>query len=156
MTPVRRLRSSSSVRAAPASRTRMAAIESSGASAGSIGAAGLSIAVRAISIASARLNCGVAAAGEAADVEVVDDLVAQVGDVLHERRVGLDVAEHAEAAEHLLAEAVGGGDRRGVEVGERGGEPLAADADLVRRAGGEELHDLVVLPPACPRGRPRR
>ena len=96
------------------------------------------------------------AAGEAADVEVVDDLVAQVGDVLHERRVGLDVAEHAEAAEHLLAEAVGGGDRRGVEVGERGGEPLAADADLVRRPGGEQLHDLVVLPPACPRGRPRR
>ena len=37
----------------------MAAMVLSGASAGSIGAAGLSIAVRAIAIASARLNSGV-------------------------------------------------------------------------------------------------
>ena len=60
---------------------------SSGASAGSIGAAGFSIAARAISIASARLNCGVCRRCEAPDVQVVDDLLAQVGDVLDERGV---------------------------------------------------------------------
>ena len=50
--------------------------------AGSIGAAGFSIAMRAIASASARGNCGWPCAVEAAHVEVVDDLGQQVGDVL--------------------------------------------------------------------------
>ena len=56
---------------------------------------------------------------EAAHVEVVDDLLDQVRDVLEELDVALHVAGDPEAAEHLLAEAVGRGDRRRVEVGER-------------------------------------
>jgi hypothetical protein len=80
-----------------------------------------------------------------AQVEVVDDLVAEVADVLHEARVGLDVAEHAEAAEHLLAEAVGGGDGGRVEVGEGGSEPLAPQADQGLAAGREQRHDRVVV-----------
>ena len=89
-----------------------------------------------------------AAAVEAAQVEVVDDLVAEVADVLHERGVGLDVAEHAEAAEHLLAEAVRGRDGRGVEVGEGArraaragprrldGAPVASSATTASSSGG--------------------
>ena len=56
---MRRLRVSSSLRAAPARRTRIAAIGWSGASFGSISAAGFSIAASAILIASARVNSGV-------------------------------------------------------------------------------------------------
>ena len=48
----------------------------------------------------------VAAAMEAPHEEVVDDLLHQIGRILHERHVGLDVADDPEAAEHLLAEAV--------------------------------------------------
>jgi hypothetical protein len=84
------------------------------------------------------------AAVEAAHVEVVDDLLAQVRDVLDERGVGLDVADDAEAAQHLLAEAVRRGDRRGVEAGERAREPLAPRAHRVPVAGGEQRNDLVV------------
>src|SRR4051812_4176087 len=119
----------------------------SGASAGSTGAARFSIAALAISIACARVNCGVPRRAdmrrERASTTAAP--LAKIGAALHERRGRLAVAEHAEAAEHLRAEPVGGCDRGGVEVGERGGEPLAAEADLVRRAGGEELRDLVAL-----------
>ena len=81
---------------------------------------------------------------ELAHVEVVDDLVDEVGRVLDERDVGLDVAGDAEPAQHVLAEAVGGGDRRGVEVGERGGEAAPADARPRRRDVGEEAQHVVV------------
>ena len=68
---------------------------------------------------------------EAAQVEVVDDLLDEVADVLDERHARLDVAGHAEPAEHLLAEAVGGGDRGAVEVGQRVREPPPAQLDLL-------------------------
>ena len=152
---MRRLRASSSRRAAPARLTRNAAI----AALGRVGRLdrGRRVVDRGPSDLH-RFGAGELwrpAARELADVEVVDHLVAQVGDVVDEGDVGLDVAEHAQAAEHLLAEAVGGGDRRGVEVGERDRQPLAADADLVGRAAGEQLHDLVVLAAARPRARAR-
>ena len=54
---------------------------------------------------------------------------------------GLDVAGDAEPAEHLLAEAVRGGDRRRVEVRERAREAVAAPLDLLARALGEQPHD---------------
>ena len=61
MTPSRRLRRSSSSRTATASRRRIAAIDQSGAAAGSIGAAGFDTAAQAIAIASARPNPPVSA-----------------------------------------------------------------------------------------------
>ena len=73
------------------------------------------------------------AAVPAAHVEVVDDVLEQVADVLDEGGVGIDVPGDAQPAEDLLAEAVRGGDRRGVEVGERAGEALAPLLDLVVR-----------------------
>ena len=94
---------------------------------------------------------------ELADVEVVDHLVDQVAGVLEDEDVALDVAGEAEAAEDVLAEAVGGGDGGGVEVGQGGGEAPAALVDLGRRAGGEEPEDVVVLrwsSPAATRRRP--
>ena len=104
----------------------MAATDSSGASSGSTRTAGLSTAIARDRAWPARgRTCGRVAAVEAPHVEVVDDVVDQVADVLDEGGVGIDVAGDAEPAEHLLAEAVGGGDRRGVEVGERAGEALA-------------------------------
>ena len=77
----------------------------------------------------------VAAGVEAADEQVVDGVVDEVADVLDELEVALGIAGHAEAGEDLLAEAVGGGDRGGVEVGEgmrAGGR--AGGGDLGRSA----------------------
>ena len=99
------------------------------------------------------------AAVPAAHVEVVDDVLEQVADVLDEGGVGIDVARDAQAAEHLLAEAVRGGDGGGVEVGERSGEALAPLGDLLRRALREQRDDLVVSaarPPARGRAPARR
>jgi hypothetical protein len=73
---------------------------------------------------------------EPADVEVVDDVLEQVERVLHDVATVLHVADDPQTAERLEAEAVGGRDGGGVEVGERMGEPFAADAYLVGRAGG--------------------
>ncbi len=87
-------------------------------------------------------------APELAHVEVVDHLVDEVGRVLDEGDVGLDVAGDAEPAEDVLAEAVGGGDRRGVEVGERGGEAAAAHGDLRDGDVGEEDEHVVARPAA--------
>ena len=79
-----------------------------------------------------------------ADVEVVDDLGDQVAGVLEDEDVALHVAGEAEAAEDVLAEAVGGGDGGGVVVGQGGGEALAPLVDLGRRAGGEQPQHVVV------------
>ena len=76
---------------------------------------------------------------KAPHVQVVDDLGDEVAEVLDELDVRLEVGGDPEPAEHLLAEAVGGGDRRRVEVGERVGEPVAAQLDLVLGALGEQL-----------------
>ena len=84
-------------------------------------------------------------AREPADVEVVDDVVDQVREVLDERHVGLEVAGDAQAAEHLLAEAVGGGDGGRVEAGD--------GARQVRR----RCNSASPRPAASPPGpRPRR
>jgi hypothetical protein len=82
---------------------------------------------------------------EATHVEVVDDLREQVVDVLDELRVALDVAGDAEPAQDLLAEAVGRGDRRRVEVGEAVGEARAADRDRLARSLREQAHDRVLV-----------
>ncbi len=81
---------------------------------------------------------------ELADVQVGDHLVDQVAGVLDEGHVALDVAGHAEAVEHVLAEAVGGGDGGSVKVGEGGGEAVAPAADIGRCAGGEKAEDVVI------------
>ena len=60
--------------------------------------------------------------GVLAYVEVVHHLIDQVGDVLHERLAGVGVGVHANRLESLFAEAVSGGDRAGVEVGNCLGE----------------------------------
>jgi hypothetical protein len=86
----------------------------------------------------------------APDVEVVDDVLEQVADVLDEGGVGVDVARDAQAAQHLLAEAVRGGDGGGVEVGQGSGEALAPLGDLLRRALRQQRHDFVL------RGRTRQ
>ena len=57
--------------------------------------------------------------GEPREVEVVDDLDEQVVEILDEFGVGVGVAGHPEATQHLLAELMGGGDRRRVDVGQR-------------------------------------
>jgi hypothetical protein len=75
---------------------------------------------------------------EAAHVEVVDGLRDQVGDVLHERHVALDVAEHAEPVEDVLAEAVRRLDGGGVERGERLGQPPAAQLAQLRRCVAQQ------------------
>ena len=111
--------------------------------------------------ASARLNAGVAAAVEAAHVEVVDHLV-DAGRATSSTNVGvaLDVAGDAEAAEHLLAEAVGGGDRRRVEVGQRPRQPLAARPRprprCRRRGAARARRPLGGAPASAGRGRARR
>ena len=89
------------------------------------------------------LERGRLAAVEAAHVEVVDDLLHEVADVLDQLAAALHVARHAEAAEHLLAEAVRRGDGGRVEVGERALEPRAPLRHRVAGAGGEQGHDLV-------------
>ncbi len=81
---------------------------------------------------------------EAADVEVVDHLGHQVAQVVGEGDVELDVAGHAQAAEHVLAEPVGGGDGGGVEVGQGHGQVAPAGLDLFGRAGGQQGQDAVV------------
>ena len=109
---------------------------------GSIGAPGFSTVSRAIRIASRARDPGASSLVHvAAHVEVVDDLAEQVADVLDQHRVRLQVAGDAEPAEHLLAEAVGGGDRRRVEVRQRAHEPRAPVLDDLRRPVGEQPHD---------------
>ena len=81
---------------------------------------------------------------ELADVEVVDHLGDEVALVLEHEDVALHVAGEAEAAEDVLAEAVGGGDGGGVVVGQGGGQPPAALLDLVGGAAGQEAEDVVV------------
>ena len=65
------------------------------------------------------------------EVEVVDDLGDQVGQALHQRDAGVGVTGHAEGLQHQLAELVGGGDGRGVEVGQRVAQPLFPAAPLL-------------------------
>ena len=79
-----------------------------------------------------------------AQVEVVGDLADQVGEVLDEHGVGVEVAGGAERQQHLLAEAVRGRDGGGVEGGERLLEPSFALEQLIGVDGGQVDEDLVV------------
>ena len=88
-----------------------------------------------------------AGCGVLAEVEVVDDLVDQVVEVLDEGGVGVVVAGHPEPGEHLLAEAVRGGDRGGVEAGERNGDASTAEGDLGVVGVREEPQQVVATGP---------
>ncbi len=85
-----------------------------------------------------------AVAVEAAHVEVVDHLLHQVADVLDDDRIARDVAAHAEAPEHPLAEAVGGGDGGGVEVGERLGQARPPPQDRFAAALAQQAQHRVL------------
>ena len=63
---------------------------------------------------------------EALDQEVVDHLLGELARVLEEVDVALDVAGEPDLAQHLLAEAVDGGDGGGVELGDHVGDPPEA------------------------------
>ncbi len=68
--------------------------------------------------------------GEAADIQVVERLFQQVGDILDEGGRRIEVTDGAQLGQHLLAEAVRGGDRARVEVGDRAGQTVAPELDL--------------------------
>ena len=91
---------------------------------------------------------------EAADVEVVDDLLDEIGQVLDERHVALDVAGDAESREHVLAEAVRGRDGGGVEARDGIGEP-APPQPPPRRRSRRQAARARGRPPAVPRRRAR-
>jgi len=78
-----------------------------------------------------------------AQVEVVDDLPPQVVDGLDHPHAGLVVARHAQAVEHLLAEAVRRGDGGAVELRRRPHQPLPPQRDLLGSAGRQVPHQLV-------------
>ena len=67
---------------------------------------------------------------EAAEVDVVDDLLDEVVERLDQRGAGVGVAGHPERAKHGLAELVGGGDRGGVERRQRVAQPTMSEGHL--------------------------
>ena len=69
--------------------------------------------------------------GERTEVEVVDGLLDQVVEVLDEAGARVGVARDPERVEDHRAELVGGGDRRGVEAGQRLGDPAVAQPALL-------------------------
>ena len=81
---------------------------------------------------------------ELAQIEVVGDLLHQVFEAFDEDFAALDVAGHAEADKHLMAELVRRRDRRGVEPGQRGGKPPATDGDLCIVGLSEVAHHGVL------------
>ena len=95
--------------------------------------------------------------GVLAQVEVVDDLAAQVVDPLDHGDPGVGVAGHAETVEHLLAEAVGRRDRGPVELRGGPGQALPTQGDLVE-VSPQQVPDQGVVgfaaPVATPRGGP--
>src|ERR1044072_5384729 len=126
MTPVARLRASSSLRTACARRTRIAATESPGAPSGSIRAAGLLTAMSAMRMAWARVEAGVARAWRGGAGS------------------GAEGPPRApRPAEALRAEAVRRPERRRVEVRERARELVAPPAHVGLCATREELHDVI-------------
>jgi len=76
---------------------------------------------------------------EAPHVQVVERLLEQVGDVLDELGLPVEVADRAELGQDLLAEPVRGGDRGGVEVGYGASQPVAALSHLVNRPGRQQV-----------------
>jgi hypothetical protein len=80
----------------------------------------------------------------AADVDVVGHLAEEGGLVLDQGDVAGDVRGQSDRAQDLLGEAVDGGDGRGIEVGDRGGEPFVPSRELLPVRGGERGEDLVV------------
>ena len=93
--------------------------------------------------------------GELADVEVVGDLDHQVVHGLDEDRV-VGISGDPERGQHLAAELVRGRDRRRVELGERSGQPPAANGDLGVRDPGEQRQYRVGARPRRWRGHAAR
>ena len=80
---------------------------------------------------------------EPPDVEIVDDLVEQIPDVVHEGDVALDVPGHAEPHQDVEAEAVRRLDCGGIEIGDRLRQSVAASFDLVSGGVGQHAQDVV-------------
>ena len=57
--------------------------------------------------------------GEGPDVQVVDHLDDQVVEAFHQFDVGVTVSGDTQPGQHVLAELMGGDDRRRVETGQR-------------------------------------
>ena len=145
ITPARRLRRSSSSRTAIASRAAHRRRRVSGAAAGSIGAAGFATAIaRDLHRLGARERRRAAAGGSGGRRGRRRPPRRRSATSSTNVDVALDVAGDAEAAEHLLAEAVGGGDRRRVEVGQRAREPLAPRAGPPPRGPSASSRDDLV------------
>ena len=144
--PSRRLRLSISSRTALAKQTRRPAGVSLLSAVGSSRACGSLTAVRAMASASAQVNTG-ATVGvrEGAEVEVVDDLAQQVVEVLDQPGPAVGVAGDPERTEHHRAELVGGGDGRGVEVGQRVGDPAVPERPFAGVAVEEQLDQVGLL-----------
>ena len=87
----------------------------------------------------------VGTAGELAQEQVVDHLLAHVPHVLDEGDLAVDVARRPEAVQHLETEPVRRLYGRGVEIGDGLAQPVPARLDLGPRGVGEMAHDLVVL-----------
>ncbi len=85
------------------------------------------------------------AAVKAPDVQVVERLLEQIGDVLDERGLAIQIADRPELGQYLLAEAVRGRDRGGVEVGDGVREPIAAKLDVRRVPGRQQGHDRIAV-----------
>ena len=68
---------------------------------------------------------------KAPHIQIVERLLEQLRDVLDERGLAIQIADRPELGQHLLAEAMRGRDRGGVEIGDGAGEPVAPDADIV-------------------------
>ena len=93
---------------------------------------------------------------ESPDVQVVESLLEQVGDILDERGLAIEIADGAELREYLLAEAVRRGDRGRVEVGDGARQPVAAQADLLWRARAQQRHHRVGSRVGCAGEDPRQ
>ncbi len=81
---------------------------------------------------------------EVLEEQVVDHLTEEVLEVLHESGVGVGVTGDAEAAEHQVAELVGGGDGGAVEGPERRPQPLSALGPLLGRGVEEQGEEVGV------------
>ena len=90
-------------------------------------------------------EAGGLAAMEPPDIQIVERLVDQLGHVLDERGLAVEIADRPELGQHLLAEPVGGRDRGGVEVGDGVREAVAAQLDMRHVPRGQQGHDRVAV-----------
>ena len=95
-----------------------------------------------------RVGFGVAQAPP--QVQVVDDILQQLGRVLEQHAPGWRVARGAEPVQDHLAEPVGGGDGGRVELGQSVAYPVPAGLDLGGRPSGQQGHDGIAVQRASP------